>query len=60
MGGCYWGKKKRKYILLKDLIAMANFLLVDPSGINIRELVKSVMVVSYTNGSGDESHERGT
>jgi hypothetical protein len=36
---------------MKDLIGMANFLLVDPSGFNIRELVKSVMAISYTNGS---------
>jgi hypothetical protein len=42
---------------MKDLIEMANFLLVKSSGFNIRELVKSVMAVSYTNRSGDDSHD---
>jgi hypothetical protein len=41
-------KKGSKCILMKDLIEMANFLLVDPSGFNIRKLIKSVMAVSPT------------
>lgn len=53
------GGWRMKYILMKDFVEMANFLLVDRSGFNIRELVKSVMAVSYKNGSGDDSHERG-